>query len=104
MCIFHFSKLSFVPIDQQTPAFRTTVNRRRRRDAMLYSRLTDAASTTSGLKLAPYLSTVKIFKNRRVVSRFRCGCHGFHADTGEFKPIGQKVDRGQRFCLVCASD
>ena len=55
-------------------------------------------------ELAPYLSTVKIFKNRRVVSRFRCGCHGLHVDTGEFKPIGQKVDREQRFCLVCASD
>ena len=55
-------------------------------------------------ELAPYLSTVKNFKNRRVVSRFRCGCHGPHVDTGEFKPIGQKVDREQRFCLVCASD
>ena len=31
-------------------------------------------------------------------------CHGLHVDTGEFKPIGQKVDREQRFCLVCASD
>ena len=55
-------------------------------------------------ELAPYLSTVKYFKNRRVVSRFRCGCHGLHVDTGEFKPVGQKVDREQRFCLVCASD
>ena len=55
-------------------------------------------------ELTPYLSTVKIFKNRRVVSRFRCGCHGLHVDTGEFKPVGQKVDREQRFCLVCASD
>ena len=55
-------------------------------------------------ELAPYVSTVKIFKNRRVVSKFRCGCHGLHVDTGEFKPIGQKVDREQRFCLVCASD
>ena len=55
-------------------------------------------------ELAPYLSTVKNFKNRRVFSRFRCGCHGLHVDTGKFKPIGQKVDREQRFCLVCASD
>ena len=50
-------------------------------------------------ELAPYLSTVKIFRNRRVVSRFRCGCHGLHVDTGEFKPIGQKVDREQRSCV-----
>ena len=41
----------------------------------------------------------KTTKNRRVVSRFRCGCHGLHADTGEFKLVGQKVDREQRFCL-----
>ena len=56
--------------------------------------------------LAPYLSavTVNTFKNRRVVSRFRCGCHGLHVDTGKFKPDGQKVDREQRFCLVCPSD
>ena len=55
-------------------------------------------------ELASCLSTVKIFKNRRVVSKFRCGCHGLHVDTGEFKPVGQKVDREQRFCFVCASD
>ena len=22
------------------------------------------------------------------------GCHGLHVDTGEFQPVGQKVDRG----------
>ena len=54
--------------------------------------------------LAPYLSAFKNFKSRRLVSRFRCGCHGLHVDTGRFKPVGQKVDREQRFCLVCASD
>ena len=53
--------------------------------------------------LAPYLSALKNFKSRRLVSRFRCGCHGLHVDTGRFKPVGQKVDREQRFCLVCAS-
>ena len=54
--------------------------------------------------LAPYLSTVKNFEYRRVVSTFRCGCHGLDAGTGEFKPVRQKVDREQHFCLVCASD
>ena len=54
--------------------------------------------------LAPYLSEIKRFSSRRLVSRFRCGCHGLHVDTGNFKPAGQKVPRGQRSCLVCGSD
>ena len=56
--------------------------------------------------LVPYLSTVKTLNNCRVVSRFRCGCHGLHVtvDTGEFTPVGQKVHREQQYCLVCASD
>ena len=54
--------------------------------------------------LAPYLSAIKSFRSRRLVSRFRCGCHGLHVDTGNFKPVGQKVPREQRFCLVCGSD
>ena len=49
--------------------------------------------------LAPYLSTLKTFRSRRVVSRFRCGCHDLHVDTGNFKPVGPKVDREQRFYL-----
>ena len=56
--------------------------------------------------LAPYLSALKI-KNtsRRLVSRLRCGCHhdGLHVDTGQLKPVAQRVDREQRSCLVCAS-
>ena len=28
-------------------------------------------------------------------------CHGLHVDTGNFKPVGRKVDREQRFCLAC---
>ena len=57
--------------------------------------------------LAPYLSALKNFRSRRstrLVSRFRCGCHGLHVDSGQFKPVAQRVDREQRFCLVCASD
>ena len=34
--------------------------------------------------LAPYLSAVKGFKSRKLISRFRCGCHGLHVDTGGF--------------------
>ena len=48
--------------------------------------------------LASYLSALQNFRSR---SRFRCGCHGFHVDTGQFK---QRVDRDQRFCDVCAFD
>ena len=54
--------------------------------------------------LAPYVSTIKNFKTCRVVSRFGRGCHGLHVDTGEFKPVEQKIGEEQRFCLVCASD
>ena len=34
----------------------------------------------------------------------RCGCHGLRVDSGQFKPVAQRVDREQRFCLVSASD
>ena len=54
--------------------------------------------------LAPYLSVLKNFTSRRLVSRFRCGCHGVHVYSSQFKPVAQRVDREQRFCLVCASD
>ena len=54
--------------------------------------------------LAPYLSALENFRNRRLVSKFRCGCHGLHVDTGQFKPVGQRVDREQRFCHACATD
>ena len=53
--------------------------------------------------LAPYLSALKN-RSRRLVSRFRCGCHGLHVDTGQFKPVEQRVDRELRFCFVCATD
>ena len=57
-----------------------------------------------GYALAPYLSALKNFRSRRLVSRFRCGCHGPHVDTGQFKPFEQRVDRELRFCSVCATD
>ena len=54
--------------------------------------------------LAPYVSALKNFRNRRFVSRFRCGCHGLHVDTGQFKPVGESIDQEQGFCPVCPSD
>ncbi len=53
--------------------------------------------------LAPYLSAVKGFKSRKLISRFRCGCHGLHVDTGRLLPLAQQVPREQRHCLFCAS-
>ena len=32
-------------------------------------------------RYAEYLSSVRCFSNRRLLSRFRCGCHGLHVDT-----------------------
>ncbi len=50
-------------------------------------------------KYADYLSTVKCFSNRRLLSRFRCGCHGLHIDTGRW--VG--TERKDRLCQVCHS-
>ena len=53
--------------------------------------------------LAPYLSAVKGFKSRKLISRFRCGCHGLHIETGRLLPLAQQVPREQRHCIFCAS-
>ena len=53
--------------------------------------------------LAPYLSTVKGFKSRKLISRFRCGCHCVHVDTGRLLPLTQQVPREQRHCVFGAS-
>jgi len=53
--------------------------------------------------LAPYLSAVKGFKSRKLISRFRCGCHGLHIDTGRLLPLAQQVPTEQRHCVFCAS-
>ena len=34
---------------------------------------------------AHYLSEVKCFSDRRLLSRFRSGCHGLHVDTGRWE-------------------
>ena len=42
--------------------------------------------------------------SRRLVIRFRCGCHGLHVNTSTIRPAEQKVNREQRCCLVRGSD
>ncbi len=40
--------------------------------------------------------------NRRLISRFRTGCHGLRVDTGRWAD-GVHLDRTDRLCLVCKS-
>ena len=54
-------------------------------------------------KYAQYLSSVQRFYNRKLISRFRCGCHGLHVDTGRFGQGAQKLAREDRVCQVCCS-
>ena len=51
---------------------------------------------------AAYLSAMKCWSNRRLLSRFRSGCHGLHVDTGLWEG-NVHLDRGDRLCLVCNS-
>ncbi len=51
---------------------------------------------------AEYLSVVKCASNRRLISRFRTGCHGLRVDTGRWAD-GVHLDRTDRLCLVCKS-
>ncbi len=53
-------------------------------------------------KYAAYLSDVKCLSNRRLISRFRSGCHGLHVDTGRWAD-GTPLDRACRLCLMCNS-
>ena len=50
-------------------------------------------------KYADYLSVVVCVANRILLTRFRCGCHGLHVDTGRW--VG--LDRKDRLCQVCNS-
>jgi len=36
---------------------------------------------------AEYLSVVKCASNRRLISRFRTGCHGLRVDTGRWQTV-----------------
>ena len=50
-------------------------------------------------RYAEYLSSVRRFSNRRVLSRFRFGCHGLHVDTGRWVD----TKREDRLCQICHS-
>ena len=52
---------------------------------------------------AQYLSIVRCLSNRRLISRFRSGCHGLHVDTGRFAKNGHRVEKEDRVCHVCHS-
>lgn len=54
-------------------------------------------------KYAQYLSSVQSFHNRKLISRFRCGCHGLHVDTGRFGQGAQKLAREDRVCQLSCS-
>ena len=53
-------------------------------------------------KPAEYLSVVKCASSRRLISRFRTGCHDLRVDTGRWADGGH-LDRTDRPCLVCKS-
>ncbi len=53
-------------------------------------------------KSAEYLSVGKCASNRRLISRFRTGCHGLRVDTGCWAD-DVHLDRTDRLCLVCKS-
>ena len=50
-------------------------------------------------RYAEYLSSVRCISNRRLLSRFRCGCHGLHVGTGRWVD----TKREDRLCQVCHS-
>ncbi len=60
-------------------------------------------STNSVYQYSDYLSTVRCYSHRRLISRFRCGCHGLHVDTGRFGKDSEHRSREDRVCLVCMS-
>jgi len=57
----------------------------------------------SAYQYSDYLSTVRCCPHRRLISRFRCGCHGLHVDTGRFGKGSEHCSREDRVCLVCMS-
>ena len=57
----------------------------------------------SDYRYSDYLSTVRCYPHKRLISRFRCGCHGLHVDTGRFGKYSEHCSREDRVCLVCMS-
>ena len=56
-----------------------------------------------GHVLAPRLSATQNFRSRRLVSRFRRGCHGLHVNTSNLAEQKINLYRELRFHLVCGS-
>jgi len=52
-------------------------------------------TTQPEYKSAEYPSVVKCASNRRLISRFRTGCHGLRVDTGRWAD-GVHLDRTDR--------
>ncbi len=48
-------------------------------------------------------TSVRCYPHRRLISRFRCGCHGLHVDTGRFGKHSEHCSREDRVCHVCMS-
>ena len=48
-------------------------------------------------QIADYLCRVSCYMNRRLISRFRCQCHGLQVDNGRF----EQISRDDRLCQVC---
>ena len=61
-------------------------------------------ATHSDYSYSDYLSKVKCYPHRRLISRFRCGCHGLHVDTGRFGKGMEQLTREKRVCHACLSD
>ena len=53
-------------------------------------------------KYVRYLSEVKRFSNRKLLSRFRSGCHGLRVDTGRWED-NTHLDRKDRLCVMSRS-
>ena len=68
-----------------------------------FSSLTFYRTIQPDHQYAEYLSAVKCYPHRRLLSRFRCGCHGLRVDTGRFGKNSQALTREQRICEVCGS-
>ena len=58
-------------------------------------------------RYAEYQSSVRCFSNRRLLNRFRCGCHGLHVDTGQWVDtkredrLCQDMEDEQHFLFSC---
>ena len=68
-----------------------------------YSSLALYRTIQADHQYAKYLSAVKCYPYRRLISRFRSGCHGLRVDSGRFGKSSLALTREQRCCEVCGS-